>query len=101
VIKVTVLHPNADVVYNREHHVPLTKALPGLRKYTVLEVMPDPLTGAKPSYNMVTEIWFDDADAYRRAFTSPEVETAIADVVNFSDFSKTVTLISEELEIPL
>ena len=47
-IKVIVLHPNADTKYNREHHLALTKALPGLRKFTVNETMPDPLTGQKP-----------------------------------------------------
>ena len=100
-IKVTVLHPNADLAYNREHHVAFTAALPELRRYHVQEIFPDPMTGKPPAYNLINELWYDDIEAYKRSFSSPELDVAVADVVNFSDFSKAVTLISEEREIPL
>jgi uncharacterized protein (TIGR02118 family) len=101
VIKVIVLHPNADTAYNRESHLDLTKALPGLRKFTVSETMPDPLDGKVPPYNLVNEVWFDDIESYRRAFQSPEVEIALADVPNFSRLDQVITMVSVEEDIPL
>ena len=100
-IKVIVLHPNADTKYNREQHLEFTKALPGLRRFTVNETMADPLTGQKPPYNLVNEVYFDDIEAYKAAFTSPEVKRAIADVANFSDFSVVIQMVSVENDIPL
>jgi uncharacterized protein (TIGR02118 family) len=101
VIKVVVLHPNADLDYNREFHAPLTAALPGLRKYTVSEGMPDPMTGEPPRYNLINTLYFDDLASYQAAFSSPEVDVAKADVKNFSDLTVAVTLVTVEADIPL
>src|SRR5687768_15134575 len=100
-IKVVVLHPNADLAYNRESHAPLTAALPGLRKYTVSEAMPDPMTGQAPQYNLINTLYFDDIESYKAAFSSPEVVVAKADVKNFSDLSVAVTLVTVEADISL
>jgi len=100
-IKVVVLHPNADLDYNRAKHAPLTAALPGLRKYTVSEAMPDPMTGEPPKYNLINTIYFDDIESYKAAFSSPEVDVAKADVKNFSDLTVAVTLVTVEADIPL
>jgi uncharacterized protein (TIGR02118 family) len=100
-IKVVVLHPNADLDYNREFHAPLTAALPGLLKYTVSEAFPDPMTGEAPQYNLINTLWFDDIESYKAAFSSPEVEVAKADVQNFSDLSVTVTLVTVEADVPV
>lgn len=98
-IKVVVLHPNADLGYNREFHAPLTAALPGLRKYTISEAMPDPMTGERPRYNLINTLYFDDIDSYKAAFSSREVDIAKADVKNFSDLSVAVTLVTVEADI--
>jgi uncharacterized protein (TIGR02118 family) len=100
-IKVVVLHPNADLEYNRKSHVPLTAALPGLRKYTISEAIPDPMTGLPPQYNLINTIYFDDIESYKAAFSSAEVDTAKADVKHFSDLSVAVTLVTVEKDIEL
>lgn len=97
-IKVMVLHPHADTDYNRNEHAGLTLALPGLRKFTISEVTTDPMTGEAPPFNLVNTLYFDDMESYQRAFSSPEVVVAKADVVNFSDLSKTITLVSVEYD---
>jgi uncharacterized protein (TIGR02118 family) len=101
VIKVIVLHPHADTEYHRTRHLDLSKVLPGLRKFTISEAMPDPLTGEEPPYNLVNEVYFDDIESYKKAFRSPEVERALADVPKFSDLRAVITIVSFEEDVPL
>jgi uncharacterized protein (TIGR02118 family) len=100
-IKVVVLHPNADLHYNRQSHAPLTAALPGLRKYTISEAMPDPMTGLPPQYNLINTLYFDDIESYKAAFSSREVVTAKDDVQHFSNLAVAVTLVTVEADIPV
>jgi uncharacterized protein (TIGR02118 family) len=67
----------------------------------VSETQVDPLTCKKPPYNLVNEVYFDDIEAYRKAFTSPEVERALADVPNFSNLDDVITMVSIEEDVSL
>ena len=100
-IKVVVLHPNANLAYNRTSHAPLSAALPGLRKYTISEAMPDPMTSEPPMNNLINTLYVDDIESYKAAFSSHEVVVAKADVKNFSDLSVAVTLVTVEEDIPV
>lgn len=100
-IKAIYLHPNADLDYFREHHIAMTKALPGLRRFTMSVAIEDPLDGSMPSYNLVNEVYFDDLEAYKRAFQSDEVKVALGDVPNFSDPTAVVAILSVEEDVPL
>jgi uncharacterized protein (TIGR02118 family) len=66
----------------REVHIPLAKALPGLRRYTVGRG-PRPVRGGRPCY-LVGELDWDDMAALEHAFTSPEGRATAADMVNLS-----------------
>lgn len=100
-IKAIYLHPDADLEYFRKHHIEMTKALPGLRKFTMSVAIEDPLDGSKPKFNLVNEVYFDDIEAYKRAFESKEVEVALADVPNFSDPNAVVAIVSVEEDVHL
>lgn len=66
-----------------ETHVPISKTLPGLRKY---EVSQGPLaTPAGPSgFHLVATLHFDDLAAIKAAFASPAGQAAAADRRSFA-----------------
>jgi uncharacterized protein (TIGR02118 family) len=67
----------------REVHIPLTKKLPGLRRYT-LGWNAAPIRGGEPYY-LVAELEWDDMDSLRKAFQSPEGQATGQDVANFTN----------------
>jgi uncharacterized protein (TIGR02118 family) len=70
--------PAAFDQHYREVHIPLTKQLPGLRRYT-LSRDAAPVRGGK-SYYLVAELDWDDREALQQAFASPAGQAAAADV---------------------
>ena len=66
-----------------ETHVPLAKQMPGLRKY---EVSRGPVTviAGSPDVYMIGALHFDDLDAMRAAFASPEGRACAADRQNYA-----------------
>jgi uncharacterized protein (TIGR02118 family) len=56
--------------YWLETHAPLASKMPGLRKYVVNVVRRPP--NREPDYHGVVELWFDDIEVMRKAFTTPE-----------------------------
>ena len=79
-----------------EVHIPLTKKLAGLRRYTISR-NPAPVRGGEPYY-MVAELDWDDMAALRRAFQSPEGQANAADVANLAKLSPGVHSMIYELE---
>ncbi len=73
-------------------HAPLAKKMPGLRKYVVNLVRRPP--NREPDYHGVVEIWFDDVEAMKKAFGSPEGEATQKDSENFT--SKMTTMYIDE-----
>lgn len=61
-----------------ETHIPLVKKIPGFRKY---EISRGPVTVlAGPSdVHLVATVYFDDFEAMKRGFASPEGQVAGAD----------------------
>jgi uncharacterized protein (TIGR02118 family) len=74
--------PAAFDQHYREVHIPLTKQLPGLRRYT-LSRDTAPVRGGT-SYYLVAELDWDDRAALQRAFASPAAQAAAADVPNLA-----------------
>lgn len=66
----------------REIHVPLTKKIPGLRRYT-LSRNTRVVRGERPYY-LVAEMEWDDMAALQAAFASPEGIAAGEDVEKFA-----------------
>ena len=60
-----------------EQHAPMGRELPGLREYHVSVVEQD---GPDLPYHAVTELYFDDEDAFKAAFASDAGKAAGADV---------------------
>jgi uncharacterized protein (TIGR02118 family) len=66
-----------------EKHIPLAKAIPGLRKYEVSRgAVTNPMGGA--NYYLVAILEFDDVAAIQNAFASSEGQAAVADVQSFA-----------------
>ena len=80
------------VRYYLEKHVPISKQLPGLRKYVVNDAIARP--GKEPTFDEASELWFDSLDAYRQAFSSPQGKLTSEDANKF--IGKTTSLIVEE-----
>lgn len=72
----------ADVEAFKKHyfgtHIPLAKTMPGLRKYEVSEGPVTVLAGPKDVY-LVGVLHFDDLEAMKKAFASPEGRATAAD----------------------
>lgn len=70
--------------YYAETHVPLAKALPGLRSY---EISSGPVGMPVDAGNvyLVAILEFDSAEAIRTALGTPEGKAAAADLANFAD----------------
>ncbi len=66
-----------------ETHIPLAKKLPGLRKYEISTGPVTVIAGSRDVY-LVGTLYFDDLDAIRTAFASPEGRAAAADRRNFA-----------------
>jgi uncharacterized protein (TIGR02118 family) len=78
--------------YWLEKHAPLAKKMPGLRKYVVNVVKRPP--NREPDYNGVVELWFDDIEGMKKAFSSTEGLATQKDTENFA--SKLTTLYIDE-----
>lgn len=76
-------------------HAPLAKKMPGLRKYVVNIVQKPP--NKEPDYHGLAELWFDDRETMKKAFSSPEGEVTQRDSENFT--SKMMTLFIDEHDI--
>jgi uncharacterized protein (TIGR02118 family) len=78
----------------RNEHAPKGRALPGLRQYHVSVIDTD--DDALP-YHAVTELYFDDEDAFKAAFASDAGKAAGADVAAHA--SDRVRLLTTETKI--
>ncbi len=76
-------------------HGLLTKKMPGLRRYVVNIVQKPP--NKEPDFHGIAELWFDDRDAMKKAFSSLEGQATQQDTERFA--SKTASLYIEEHEI--
>lgn len=81
--------------YMLDKHAPIAKKMPGLRKYVVSIVHRPP--NKEPDYHGVAELWFDDRNSMKSAFSSPQGQMTQMDTQNFAE--KTMTLFTDEHEI--
>lgn len=77
--------PN-DIGAFEEHywkvHIPMAKRLPGLLSYAVSRNA-RPIRGGEPYY-LVAELAWENMEALKRAFASPEGKATAADVAEFA-----------------
>lgn len=72
--------------YSLNVHGPIVKKLPGIRRYLQCHVRDSWYEMGEPRFDLVAQIYFDDADAFRKAMASSisEKET-VPDAPNFMD----------------
>ncbi len=78
--------------YMLDVHAAIAKKMPGLRKYVVSIVAKPP--DRESEYQGIAELWFDDRNSMKSAFSSQQGQITQKDITNFA--SKTVTLYSDE-----
>lgn len=86
------------VRYWIEEHTPLTAKLPGLRSYRCYPMIGQ-MDGARPPFDAVAYIAFDDEAACRVALESDEFKTAVADAPNFQTVEATYGYFAREYVI--
>lgn len=74
--------PEAFDRHYRDVHIPLTRKLPGLRRYTISRHAA-PIRGGEPYY-LIAELDWDDMAALKHAFQSPEGRATAEDVPRFA-----------------
>jgi uncharacterized protein (TIGR02118 family) len=99
--KVTVLYSqpkNAEEFdkYYYGKHMPMVYAVKEIKKVEIARPGPTP-TGAPPPYYLVTELWFESPEAFRKVAATPEWKAIGADVANFAP-PGTATIIVSEVE---
>ena len=89
----------------RNQHAAVIKSVPEftrhVRRYVQchLTASDTPFLAAGP-YDGVAELWFDDQAAMDAAFTEPRyLEVIRADELKFVDMERTVSLVTDELEV--
>ncbi|RWA98729.1 EthD family reductase [Mesorhizobium sp.] len=65
-------------------HIPLAKAIPGLRKYEISDGGVHSPGGAS-GYHLVATLYFDSVADIQAALASPEGRATAADLGNFAD----------------
>jgi uncharacterized protein (TIGR02118 family) len=81
--------------YYRDVHTPLVQRIPGVRNIRFGRVLRQN-DGTQPPYYLVSEVYFDDADALEAARGTPEMAAALADVPNFASGGVTIMLCEYE-----
>ena len=91
--------------YWRHQHAAVIKSVPEftrhVRRYVQchLAAQDTPFLQAG-SYDGVAELWFDDVAAMNAAFSEPRyLEVIRSDELKFVDMERTVSLVTEELEV--
>lgn len=79
---VAIYKKPADVEAFEKHyfgtHIPLAKTMPGFRKYEISSGLISVLAGPADVY-LVGTVYFDDLEAMKKAFASPEGRATAAD----------------------
>lgn len=65
-----------------EKHMPLVAVIPGLIKSEVSKVKA--LPGTETNYYLMSEMYYEDMDAFNAAMGSPEGKASARDIVNFA-----------------
>jgi len=89
------LTPAQFLHHLQDVHGPLARNLPGLKKYTQNFVVPDPRR-ARPGWDAVVELYFDNWDSMEAAWASPQGAVSDADLPAFADLARTSWSVVEE-----
>lgn len=82
--------------YWRDVHAPLVVPMPGLRRYVISVAVQLQGSSEAPRFDGVAELWFDDGEAVKTAFASPQGQKVQNDAANFCEYEICLT---EEISI--
>lgn len=83
--------------YWKEHHAPIARKLPGLRKYVQNHAR---AAGSDaPPYDGMAEMWWDDAKAFEDSLASREGQAAREDAARFMDVGRIQAVSVDEVTI--
>jgi uncharacterized protein (TIGR02118 family) len=96
VMRIVSLHgwpddPNEFDRYYRDVHTPLVQRIPGVRNIRYGKALTTNDAERSPYY-LVSDVYFDDAEALEAARGTPEMAAALADVPNFASGGVTIML---------
>ena len=86
--------------YYRDVHTPLVQRIPGVRNIRFGRVL-GTNDASTPTYYLVSDVYFDDADSIEAARGTPQMAAALADVPNFASGGVTIMLCEYEDFAPL
>jgi uncharacterized protein (TIGR02118 family) len=81
----------------RDVHIPLTKKLPGLQRYTIGRHA-TAIRGGEPYY-WIAELEWDSMDTLQQAFQSPEGQATAQDVANLAGNTGVRSMVYEVEEV--
>jgi uncharacterized protein (TIGR02118 family) len=92
VFKAVVLHHHPEDAeafdaYFLGVHMPMAREVPGLIRDEVTILRPGP-DGAAPPYHLVTELYYEDFEAFEAWDASPKDQACTADLSNFPGLVK-------------
>lgn len=73
-----------------ETHAPIVRQIPELARYVQSSAGP----ADQDSYDGVAQLWWPDAEAYRRDFSTEQVRAAYADERNFIDHGRVAVIVT-------
>jgi len=81
-----------------ETHVPLVRAVPGLRGF-VCNIAESDGAGGSPLHDGLAELWWDSEEAFHQALATSEGKAALADVDRFAAAHPHV-VVEEHVAVP-
>jgi uncharacterized protein (TIGR02118 family) len=98
-VKITVLYkqPKSAEEFDKYYfakHMPMVYAVKELKKVEVARPAPSP-DGTPSPYHIVTELWFDSADALKAVAGTPQWKAIVDDVQNFAPADAAIVVVSE------
>lgn len=97
VLYTTPTDPAAFDRHYHDVHIPLTKRLPGLRSYTLSRNVTS-LRGGDPYY-LIAQLEWDNLDALRAAFSSPEGRETADDMTNLTALATVHSMIFDITDV--
>ena len=93
-IRILALHgrPKDSSPYDHHYldvHMPIVLRIPGVKKIRYGKVIGTP-DETEPPYWLVSDVYFEDESALRKALASPEMAEAFADSPNFATGGLTI-----------
>lgn len=85
--------------YWKEVHGPIGARIPGLRRLVQSHAVAHPRDRARPDFDGMAELWFDDWEALLAARSSPEWRASSEDERNFIDPTRVAYFVATEHDI--